>query len=122
MHQVGYVEGRTSDPNRRSWRADTSRPLVWAAWYPANSKAVPVERLVGSPDHELFTMGPVAENAALSGAQVKWPVVLLSHGTGGTAQGLGWLGRRLASKGFICIGVISELMGHLPNHEDDDAP
>jgi predicted dienelactone hydrolase len=50
-------------------------------------------------------MGPVAENAELSGDQVKWPVVLLSHGTGGTAQGLGWLGRRLASKGFICIGV-----------------
>ncbi len=50
-------------------------------------------------------MGRVAENAALSSVQNQWPVVLLSHGTGGTAQGLCWLGTRLASKGFISIGV-----------------
>ena len=50
-------------------------------------------------------MGPVAENAALSSAQNQWPVVLLSHGTGGSAQGLCWLGTHLAAKGFVVIGV-----------------
>ncbi|MDP1700372.1 MAG: hypothetical protein Q8L53_05330 [Aestuariivirga sp.] len=50
-------------------------------------------------------MGRVAENSALNSLQNQWPVVLLSHGTGGTAQGLCWLGTRLAAKGFISIGV-----------------
>jgi len=105
MYPVGYAEGHANDPNRRSWRTDSARPLVWAAWYPAGKNSVPLERLVGLPGSELFTMGPVAENADLSSAQEKWPVVLMSHGTGGTAQGLGWLGRRLASNGFISIGI-----------------
>ena len=105
MYQAGYAEGSAVDHDRRSWRTNEPRPLAWAAWYPVASDAIVTERLLGDPGKEIFSMGRVALNAPLSSAREKWPVVLLSHGTGGTAQGLGWLGRRLASKGFICIGV-----------------
>lgn len=101
MHPVGYREGRTEDPTRPRWRGEGARPLAWAAWYPATAGAAAAERLADT----LFTMGPVAEAAAVSRAELRWPVVLLSHGTGGTAQGMGWLGRRLAERGFVCIGV-----------------
>jgi hypothetical protein len=30
---------------------------------------------------------------------------ILSYGTGGSAEGMGWLGQRLACLGYICIGV-----------------
>ncbi|MEH2475011.1 putative dienelactone hydrolase [Nitrobacteraceae bacterium AZCC 2161] len=35
----------------------------------------------------------------------RYPVVMLSHGAGGSALGLGWLGRRLAQRGFVAIGI-----------------
>ena len=50
-------------------------------------------------------MGAVAPQATLSDAVSRWPLVLLSHGTGGTAQQMGWLGSRLARRGFVCIAV-----------------
>lgn len=50
-------------------------------------------------------MGLVAECSDINPQQDRWPIVLLSHGTGGSAQGLSWLGTYLATKGFISIGV-----------------
>ena len=105
MFKAGYVEGLATDPTRPAWRSSTARPLKWAAWYPAAHDAAAVDKVLGPPGAELFRMGWVAENAALSSVQNQWPVVLLSHGTGGTAQGLCWLGTRLAAKGFVSIGV-----------------
>jgi len=34
-----------------------------------------------------------------------WPLVVLSHGTGGSALALGWLARRLAERGYVAIGA-----------------
>lgn len=36
---------------------------------------------------------------------LKFPVVLMSHGTGGSAEGTGWLARSLAQAGHIVIGA-----------------
>ncbi len=57
------------------------------------------------PAAPVFVMGEVAVDAPLSDARARWPVVLLSHGTGGTAASLGWLAGRLAAAGFIVLGV-----------------
>jgi predicted dienelactone hydrolase len=105
MFKAGYIEGFTTDPARPAWRSSAPRPLIWAAWYPAADDAAVADKVIGPPGAELFRMGRVAENAALSSVQNQWPVVLLSHGTGGTAQGLSWLGVHLAAKGFISIGI-----------------
>ena len=105
MFRAGYIEGMATDLARPAWRSGSRRPLIWAAWYPAAYDATVVDKVIGPSGAELFRMGLVAKNAPLSSVRNRWPVVLLSHGTGGSAQGLCWLGAHLAAKGFISIGV-----------------
>lgn len=102
--KVGFREGEASDPQRRNWSDDGPRPSRWSAWYPARNDAV--EHVVTIPTASpLFVMGSVAREAPLSTDQERFPVVLLSHGTGGTASSLGWLAQHLASAGFLVIGA-----------------
>ena len=105
MRRVGFVDGRDEDDSRRHWADEDSRPLAWAAWYPAEDRAAEALVLLGPPDAPLFNMGAVARGARLRTEPRTFPVVLLSHGTGGAATDLGWLGRRLAAEGFVVIGV-----------------
>ena len=105
MFKIGYREGRMFDDTRTNWAGDGPRPLVWAAWYPTTDEAVQAESADPSSDSAWFHTSAVAKNARISSSREVWPVVLLSHGTGGSAQGLDWLGARLAAQGFICIGV-----------------
>lgn len=103
MFTAGYTTGLCLDPDRLEWRSNAPRPLVWSAWYPADARDT-VE-LSDGVDDAWFRSGPVAPNARLSEERPQWPTVLLSHGTGGSADGMGWLGRRLAERGFIALGV-----------------
>jgi predicted dienelactone hydrolase len=105
MFRVGFVEGKDEDETRRNWADDGSRPLGWAAWYPAEDGAAEAPVLPGPPDAPLFNMGAVARGARLRTEPPTFPVVLLSHGTGGAATDLGWLGHRLAAEGFVVVGV-----------------
>ncbi|WP_306117262.1 MULTISPECIES: hypothetical protein [unclassified Roseitalea] len=103
MFTAGYSTGFCLDPDRPAWRTNDPRPLVWSAWYPADAQDT-VE-LSDGVDDAWFKSGPIAPNARLSEKRAQWPTVLLSHGTGGSADGMGWLGRRLAERGFIAWGV-----------------
>ncbi len=105
MHKVGYLQGRNEDQGRTNWDGDGPRPLAWSAWYPAGDDSIERERLVGPLKSPLFSMGAVAERAPLSEASSRWPVVLVSHGTGGSADVMGWLGRRFAQAGYVAIAV-----------------
>src|SRR5262249_38497154 len=49
--------------------------------------------------------GNVAQRAALAAAPPKFPLILMSHGTGGTALSLAWFGTTLAAHGYIVAGV-----------------
>ncbi len=101
---VGFRQGRLEDTARPNWDGSGPRPLSWAAWYPAADDAS--ERGLTSPTTgPLFAMGPAARDAPLDAARRRYPIVLLSHGTGGTVMQLEWLARDLAHRGFIAIGV-----------------
>ncbi|MBX9990949.1 alpha/beta hydrolase family protein [Phreatobacter oligotrophus] len=104
MFAVGFQTGLLHDAERTAWSGDGPRPLAWSAWYPAaeGAEAMPFGVPPAAP---LFVMGAVAADAPLSEARGAWPVVLLSHGTGGTAASLGWLACRLAAAGHVVIGV-----------------
>jgi len=93
MFKTGFIEGSAADAERSNWSGDGPRPLTWAAWYPAEDAAVEEPGFIGPPDQPLFVMGPLARGARLSESAKRWPVVLVSHGTGGTATGLGWARR-----------------------------
>lgn len=105
MHKVGYIEGVGEDSHRSNWSGDGPRPLAWAAWYPAADSAQDKMKYIGPPGFPLFVMGSVAAGVPLENSAGQRPVVLLSHGTGGSAQGMGWLGCRLAAEGFIVLAA-----------------
>ncbi len=97
--EVGYRTGATFDRARSNWQGDASRPLAWSAWYPCPDDAVAIH-----PSGQFFDLGRVHTNADLV-EERKLPVVLLSHGTGGSPEGMGWLAHRLALAGRLVIGA-----------------
>jgi len=105
VYKVGHVEGRFLDDERNDWSGAGPRPIGWTAWYPADPGAQERTHLLGPPDRPLFVMGQTAEGAPIEPGLETWPVVLISHGTGGSAAGMGWLGCRLAARGYVGIAV-----------------
>ncbi len=105
MYFCGYETGKIADETRVNWDGDAPRPISWSAWYPTNAEPTEEDRAKGAK--RFFLFGDVVEGAPLSEGKPVWPVVLLSHGTGGTAEGLGWLGVALARAGYVAIA---------PNH------
>jgi len=89
----------------RDWRGAETQGLVTRIWYPANSAIAETAHDIGPPGHPLFLGHPIAVDARLSSVQEKYPLLLLSHGTGGSADSLDWLGASLAGEGYIVAGV-----------------
>ncbi|TCN29539.1 alpha/beta hydrolase family protein [Sinorhizobium americanum] len=77
------------------------RRLQVTVWYPAEpgGKAV----LVG--DNQVFRGAPALSEAPF--LEGRYPLVVMSHGSGGRIQGMSWLAAELAKAGFIVAG---------PNH------
>ena len=101
MFHCGYMTGLVSDPSRPNWQNTGKRPIAWSAWYPTSGPQA------GQPSPQHFhEMGEVYQNAPFD-IQGQRPVVLISHGTGGTAEGLGWLARAFVREGYVVLG---------PNH------
>jgi predicted dienelactone hydrolase len=79
--------------------AHRARPIAASVWYPA---ANPSYRLkVG--DGPIFEPTPAFMAPAVAAG--KHPLVLLSHGSGGNADALGWLAAGLVAKGAIVLAV-----------------
>jgi predicted dienelactone hydrolase len=73
-------------------------------WYPAAPGAAETSLDIGPPGKPLFTPGSAAPDAAFENARPR-PVILLSHGFGGTARIMAWFGTALARHGLIVIAV-----------------
>lgn len=99
MAICGYRTGVISDISRPNWQNNSERPIAWSAWYPTDDVENGEET-----SGQFFELGNVALDGALT-AKRKLPVVLLSHGTGGTAESLGWLARSLACRGYVVLGA-----------------
>src|SRR6266478_2508264 len=105
-YRVGMVTRNFTDEKRKNWQGTAPRPLKTAIWYPAAAATVQTETLFGGPSEtQLFTSITVADGAELSPTSEKYPLVLLSHGTGGSAVMMMWLGYYLAERGYIVAAV-----------------
>lgn len=104
MYKVGQQFRRWKDASRQNWSKSDVRPLSSVIWYPADAAAAEDDFLIGAPE-PLFLLRDVAREAPLAASPGVFPVVLLSHGTGGSAFQLGWLGRALAAQGCIAVAV-----------------
>src|SRR3954447_2386237 len=92
---VGIRQGLLEDTSRPNWDGSGPRPLSWVAWYPAADGAIEHDLRAGDTTAAWFSYRPAARDAALSHISARYPIVMLSHGTGGTAMHHDWLARDL---------------------------
>ena len=74
-------------------------PIAASLWYPAGRATY--RAVIG--ENALFTGVPAFVGAAV--AEGRYPLILLSHGSGGAMEGLAWLSARLAAQGAIVLAV-----------------
>ena len=89
----------------RNWRGAQAKELHCTIWYPAAASAIEAPQYVGPPDAPLFEAGSTAPHAAFAPSLEKLPIILLSHGSGGSAMQLAWLGTALARAGYVAVAV-----------------
>jgi predicted dienelactone hydrolase len=105
MNKVGLRTLFFTDTNRSNWQGSGPRPLLTHIWYPAETGAQEAPVLIGPPDAPLFQAGDAVKDIALAATPNKYPLILISHGTGAVALQLGWLASALARQGYIVAGV-----------------
>ena len=76
-----------------------AQPIAASLWYPAGRATY--RNVIG--DSVLFEGAPAMVGAAV--AEGRYPLILLSHGSGGAMDGLVWLSSRLAARGAIVLAV-----------------
>jgi predicted dienelactone hydrolase len=89
----------------RNWRGAQTQALVTRIWYPVDSSVPEAPHDIGAPGQPILHGHPAADGAPLSGANKRYPLLVLSHGTAGSADSLDWLGAALAAQGYIVAGV-----------------
>lgn len=104
-YHVGEASRLIHPARPRYWRGAATEALITRIWYPADPAAPEAAHDIGSPGHALFVGHPLAQGAGLAAARGRWPLILLSHGTGGSADSLDWLGAALAAEGYVVVGV-----------------
>jgi predicted dienelactone hydrolase len=92
-------------PEPYNWRGAKTHQLLTTVWYPAVAAAAEQPQFVGSPASPFALAGSAASGAQIALAPAKFPLIVLSHGTGGSALMMAWLGTSLASHGFIAVAV-----------------
>jgi predicted dienelactone hydrolase len=92
--EVGVRDIKVTAPER-------GQDLAVTVWYPAGTGGEAI--VLG--DNKAFKGVPAFKNAPL--LKGRFPLVVLSHGSGGRVQGMAWLASELAKAGFIVAG---------PNH------
>jgi predicted dienelactone hydrolase len=102
---VGVVERVFHPKAVRNGRGAEKQELHVMVWYPAPVSAVEVPQVIGPPDTPLFEAGMAAPNAPFAPALRSVPMIVLSHGTGGSKEQMAWLGTGLARAGFIAVAV-----------------
>lgn len=89
----------------RNWRGARTEGLLIRLWYPVDPAISELPHDIGPPGHPLFKGASAAPDAPLFPGDIKFPLILLSHGTGGSADSLDWLGAFLARAGYVVAGV-----------------
>jgi predicted dienelactone hydrolase len=79
--------------------------LRTTVWYPTDDTVAAAPWVLGPPNAPLFRLGSSTPRAPLALNVRSRPLVVLSHGTGGSAAMLAWLAEPLAAAGYIVAAV-----------------
>ena len=93
-----------TNPTAALRNADHRPTLRVTVWYPAAEGAEEKSLDIGPPGQAMFSVGEAAPGAAFLDDRRR-PVILFSHGYGGTARMMGWFTTVLAEQGYIVIAV-----------------
>jgi len=104
--KVGVRSRQIAPPEPYEWRGAATHVLNTVIWYPADpsiDQMTPPTSISGGP--AIFEAEGAIADAALAPAQARFPLILLSHGNGGTAPSLAWFAAGMAARGYIVAGV-----------------
>jgi apolipoprotein N-acyltransferase len=104
-YKVGITHRRFAVPKSYDWRNAETHALLATIWYPAAANANEAPQWIGTGGAPLALAGRAAPDAGLAPAPTGFPLVVISHGTGGSASAMAWLGTRLAARGYIAVAV-----------------
>ena len=104
-NKVGLVTRDFVPAQPRNWRGAGAHSLHVVIWYPALDSAIETAQVIGPPQAPLFEAGSAMPHAGFAPSLEKLPLILLSHGTGGSAEQMAWLGTALARAGFMAVAV-----------------
>ncbi|MBX3658864.1 MAG: alpha/beta hydrolase [Ramlibacter sp.] len=97
---VGLTLVPYTDASRENWPQTGPRPLDTAVWYPAAPGTQEADWRVA-----IFNAGRNAQGAPMAASPARLPLVLISHGTGGSAATMAWLAESLAAHGYLVAAV-----------------
>ena len=97
---VGMTLVHYEDTSRANWDDNGPRPLSAVVWYPAPRGTTETAWQVS-----IFNAGKNAREAPLAASSDKLPLIVISHGTGGSAATMAWLAESLAARGYLVAAV-----------------
>ena len=101
---VGERHLETANPTAALRDSEHSAKVRVTVWYPAAEGSVERSLDLGPPGQPEFYVGEAAPDADFADAKRR-PVILFSHGFGGTARMMGWFTTVMAQQGYIVIAV-----------------
>jgi predicted dienelactone hydrolase len=101
---VGERHLTATNPTAALRDADHKPQVRVTVWYPAADGAEEQSLDIGPAGQPMFYVGSAAPNAPFADTRRR-PVILFSHGFGGTARMMGWFTTVLAQQGFVVIAV-----------------
>jgi len=102
-YQVGVAFRSLAPEEPYDWRDARVHTLDVVVWYPA--EAIARERPLIVHGLDIFELGKAAQDAPLAAKAARFPLVVISHGTGGSGLSMAWLGEALAAHGYIVAAV-----------------
>jgi predicted dienelactone hydrolase len=102
-YKVGMAFRRFAPKEPYNWRGAQTHALTTVVWYPAEPSAP--EKPVEIPGLNIFELGSATQNAKVAPSTAKFPLIVISHGTGGSALSMAWLGEALAAHGYFAAAV-----------------
>ena len=104
-YKVGVMQRAYKPPEPYNWRGADTHALVTTIWYPADPASIEQPQWIGPPENAFVSLGNSAPDAKLAPSPARFPLIVISHGTGGSAAMMAWLGTALAAHGFIAAAV-----------------
>ncbi len=103
VFQVGQTSRVFHPAEPRNWRGSSRHELSALVWFPTVTVTAPLPNEIGPSGHKIFVGHPLVASAAIAPGQ--HPMIMLSHGTGGSAESIDWLAAGLAEHGYIVVGL-----------------